>query len=194
MAQGQATRKGAAGGKPDPLANVAFDRANAVQRFNRRFAASGPGSWMFARVLHHIDKPIYRITRGRNTLGGLLSGLPVVMLTTHGKRTGLPRTVPVLGLPTPDGFAVIASNYGQRDHPAWYHNLHADPTGELTVDGVTRPFRATVAEGEVRERIWREGLRVYPGWSQYERRCAPRKIDVFILGAPGPATPQPAGS
>jgi deazaflavin-dependent oxidoreductase (nitroreductase family) len=163
-------------------ATTSYDQCNAVQRFNRRFAASGPGSWLFARVLHHIDRPVHRMTRGRHTLGSLVSGLPVVMLTTTGARSGVKRTVPVLGLPTPDGLAVIASNYGQVRHPGWYHNLRANPAGEVTVAGVTRPFRATVAEGEARARIWDEGLRIYPGWSQYERRAAHREIAVFILG------------
>jgi len=163
---------------------MAYAQASPFQRFMRRFAASGPGSWFFARVLHRIDRPIFRLTRGRHTLASLLSGLPVVMITTTGARSGVPRTVPVLGLPTPDGLAVIASNFGQRHHPGWYHNLLANPTGQVTVEGSTRAFRATVAEGETRARIWQEGLRVYPGWSQYERRASHRKIAVFVLGAP----------
>lgn len=160
---------------------IAYDRANAAQRFLRRFAASGPGSWLFARALHRIDRPVHRLTRGRHTLASLLSGIPVVMLTTTGARSGRPRTVPVLGLPTSDGLAVIASNFGQRAHPGWYHNLRANPEGEVTVDGVTRRFRAREVEGEVRERIWEQGLRVYPGWSQYERRASHRRIAVFLL-------------
>jgi deazaflavin-dependent oxidoreductase (nitroreductase family) len=159
-----------------------FVRANAPQRVMRTFAASGPGSWMFARVLHHVDKPINRMTGGRHTLASLVSGLPVVFLTTTGARSGKHRTVPVLGLPTSEGLAVIASNYGQARHPGWYYNLLADPTGEVTVQGVTRRFRATIAEGEARDRIWQEGLRVYPGWSQYERRASHRNIAVFVLG------------
>jgi deazaflavin-dependent oxidoreductase (nitroreductase family) len=147
----------------------------------RRFAASGPGSWLFARVMHHIDRPVYSLTNGRHTFASLASGLPVVMLTTTGARTGVRRTVPVLGLPTADGLAVIASNYGQPHHPAWYHNLRANPEGEVTVDGTTRQFRATEAEGDVRARIWRESLKVYPGYSQYERRAANRQIAVFVL-------------
>jgi deazaflavin-dependent oxidoreductase (nitroreductase family) len=147
----------------------------------RRFAATGPGSWLFARILHRIDGPVYRLTGGRHTFGNLASGLPVVMLTTTGARTGLDRTVPVLGLPTADGLAVIASNYGQLHHPAWYHNLRANPEGQVTVDAVTRAFRATEAEGEMRSRIWQEGLKVYPGWTQYERRAPNRRIAVFVL-------------
>ncbi len=158
-----------------------FADANAIQRLLRRLAASGPGSWLFARILHHIDRPVYRLTGGRHTFATLVSGLPVVMLTTTGARSGLPRTVPVLGLPTPDGIAVIASNYGQARHPAWYHNLRADPEGEIAVDGERRRFRAVEAQGERRDRIWQQGLRVYPGWSQYERRAPNRRIAIFVL-------------
>ena len=158
-----------------------FERANATQRALRRAASSGPGSWLFARLLHRIDRPVYRLTRGRHTFASLLSGIPVVMLTTIGARTGRPRTVPVLGLPTPDGLAVIASNFGQHRHPGWYHNLRAHPEGVVAVDGRSRRFRAVEADGDTRRRIWEEGLRVYPGWSQYERRASNRRIAVFVL-------------
>lgn len=144
-------------------------------------AASGPGAWLFARVLYRIDRPVYRWTRGRYTFASLLSGIPVVMITTTGARSGRPRNVPVLGLPTPDGLAVIASNFGQRRHPGWYFNLRANPQGSITVDGRTRRFRAVEVEGERRRSIWTEGLRVYPGWSQYERRASNRQIAVFVL-------------
>ncbi|MGE5635989.1 MAG: nitroreductase family deazaflavin-dependent oxidoreductase [Nocardioidaceae bacterium] len=124
---------------------------------------------------------MHRLTRGRHTLASLVSGLPVVTLTTTGARSGEPRTVPVLGLPTPDGVAVIASNWGQRRHPDWYHNLRANPVGQITVGGVTRRFRAEEATGEERDRIWEEGLRIYPGWGQYEARASHRRFTVFVL-------------
>ena len=158
-----------------------FERANVIQKALRRLAGSGPGSWLFARVLHRIDRPVYRLTRGRHTFASLLSGIPVVMLTTTGARSGQPRTVPVLGLPTTEGLAVIASNFGQHRHPAWYYNLRANPEGSVAVDGQSRRFRAVEAEGDRRRRIWDEGLRVYPGWSQYERRAGNRRIAVFVL-------------
>jgi deazaflavin-dependent oxidoreductase (nitroreductase family) len=158
-----------------------YSNANALQRWVRRLAASGPGSWLFARVLHHIDRPVYRLSGGRQTLASLLSGLPVVMLTTTGARSGAARTSPVLGLPTEDGLVVIASNYGQDRHPGWYYNLRANPEGEVAIEGARRPFRAVEAEGEQRDRIWRQGLEVYPGWSTYERRASQRRIAVFVL-------------
>jgi deazaflavin-dependent oxidoreductase (nitroreductase family) len=159
----------------------AYDQANGLQRALRRLGASRPGSWLSARTLHRIERPVYRLTRGRHTFVSLATGLPVAVLATTGARTGAVRRVPVLALPTPDGLAVIASNYGQSHHPAWYHNLRAHPEGHVTVDGATWPFRAVEAEGERRERIWQQGLRVYPGWSQYERRAAHRRIAVFVL-------------
>ena len=160
---------------------LTFERANVVQKALRRLAASGPGAWLFARVLHRIDRPVYRLTRGRHTFANLLSGIPVVLLTTTGARTGRPRTVPVLGLPTADGLAVIASNFGQQHQPGWYYNLRANPEGSVTADGRSRQVRAVEAEGDVRRRIWEEGLRVYPGWAQYERRASRRRIAVFVL-------------
>lgn len=160
---------------------IAYERANRAQKLLRRLAASGPGAWVFARVMHRFDRSVHRLSRGRYTLGSLLSGLPVVMLTTVGARTGRPRTVPILGLPFGGGLGVIASNWGQYGHPGWYHNLKAHPDAEVVVDGVRRRVRAVEADAEQRAEIWGEGLRVYPGFGQYERRASHRRISVFVL-------------
>jgi deazaflavin-dependent oxidoreductase (nitroreductase family) len=160
---------------------LTYAHANPLQRALRRFAASGPGSLLFARVLQRIDQPVHRLTRGRHTFSSIVSGLPVVILTTTGAKSGLPRSVPVLGLPTAEGIAVVASNWGGAQHPAWYYNLRADPAGEVSVDGATQRFHAVEARGEQRDRIWREGLAVYPGWSQDEDRAGNRRIAIFVL-------------
>jgi deazaflavin-dependent oxidoreductase (nitroreductase family) len=160
---------------------ITYDRANRVQKLLRRFAATGPGSWLFARIAHHLDRPVHRATRGRHTLGSAITGLPVVMLTTTGAKSGQSRTVPVLGIPFSGGIAVIASNFGQYRQPAWYYNLRAHPDAQIVVDGVRRRVRAVEADAEQRAEIWREGLRVYPGFSQYERRASHRRISVFVL-------------
>ena len=160
---------------------ITYDRANLVQKLLRRFAASGPGSWLFARIMHRVDRPIHRLTRGRYTFASVVSGIPVVMLTTTGAKSGQPRTVPVLGIPTEGGVAIIASNFGKHRHPAWYHNLRADPDAEVVIDGTHRRVRAVEAGGERRAQIWQEGLRVYPGFGQYESRAAHRRISVFVL-------------
>ena len=167
---------------PEP---ITFDQANAAQRAVRRFASSGPGSWVFARVAHRLDKPLYRATDGRHTVASLIAGLPILMLTTTGAKSGQLRTVPVVGLPTDDGVAVIASNYGQEKQPAWFHNLRKNPDAEVGMDERTWKVHAVEVEGERRDRIWQEALRVYPGYSTYEKRAAHRKIHVFVLEPAG---------
>jgi deazaflavin-dependent oxidoreductase (nitroreductase family) len=158
-----------------------YDRANTVQRAVRRFASSGPGSWLFVRIAHRLDKRLFKLSKGRFMLSTLISGLPVVMLTTTGRRSGKPRTVPVVGLPSSEGLAVIASKFGEPGDPAWCHNLLANPEAEVEIDGQRRRVRAVEAEGERRRRIWEHALAVYPGYAQYEKRAAHRRIHVFVL-------------
>jgi len=165
----------------DPSDPITFAAANPAQRAIRRFASSGPGSWVFARVAHHLDRPVFRMTDGRHTAASLLTGLPILMLTTTGAKSGKRRAVPVVGLPTADGLAVIASNYGQERHPAWYHNLRKTPEAEVGMDERSWSVRAVEAEGERRERIWQEALKVYPGYATYEKRADHRRIHVFVL-------------
>lgn len=164
-----------------PVEPITFAEANPAQRLLRRFASSGPGSWVFARVTHHLDRPLYRMTDGRHTAASLLTGLPILMLTTTGAKSGKRRMVPVLGLPTGDGLAVIASNYGQDRHPAWYHNLRKNPIAEVGMNERVWSVRAVEAEGPRRERIWQEALKIYPGYTTYEKRADHRRIHVFVL-------------
>ena len=158
-----------------------YDQANGAQRFVRRFASSGPGSWMFARVAHRLDKPIYRMTDGRRSMTSILAGLPMLMLTTTGAKSGKPRTVPVLGIPTDDGVAIIASNFGQERHPAWHYNLAKDPLADVEMDERAWSVRAVEAEGELRQRVWARALEIYPGYSTYETRADHRRIHVYVL-------------
>jgi deazaflavin-dependent oxidoreductase (nitroreductase family) len=158
-----------------------WEEANPVQRAVRRFAASGPGSALLSRMLDRLDRLTFRVTKGRHLASSLLSALPVAMVTTVGARSGQRRTVPLLGLPTDDGLALIGSNYGRPKHPGWRHNLRANPDGEVEVEGERWAFRAVEVEDERREQIWQEALRTYPGFTTYAKRCAPRRISVFVL-------------
>jgi deazaflavin-dependent oxidoreductase (nitroreductase family) len=131
--------------------------------------------------MHHIDKPIANATRGKHTLGSLTTGLPIVSLTTTGAKSGLPRTVPVIGMPVDGGLAIIASNYGQAGHPSWYYNLRANPAAETYVDDRRTKVTAVEATGDRRAAIWDQALQVYPGFRTYERRATEREIVVFVL-------------
>jgi deazaflavin-dependent oxidoreductase (nitroreductase family) len=166
-----------------------YREANPIRRLTRRSAATAPISWLAAPLLHHLDRLVSRLTRGRHTLSSWVSGLPVVMLTTTGAKTGQQRTSPVVGVPDGDNLVVIASNWGQRQHPGWYHNLRAHSTATVTVGGASWPVVAREAAGEERTRLWRQDLQVYPGRAAYERRAAQRHIPVIVLT---PASDKPS--
>lgn len=158
-----------------------YAEANRFQRMMRGAGATRPGSWLFIRALDHVDRPIFRMTRGRHTLTSLLTGLPVGVLITTGARSGQPRHNPLLVFPTRDGLVVMASNYGQTRHPSWYHNLKKRPQAELVMAGRRLKVEATELQGEERDRVWSEGLEVYPGWSTYERWTGGRRIPILLL-------------
>ncbi len=158
-----------------------YAEAGALRRIVRAIAGNAVVSALAAPTLHQLDKYVSRRTGGQKTVTAVLAGLPVVLLTTRGARTGEPRTCPLLGLIHDGRVVVIASNYGKRNHPAWYHNLRANPRAELIVHGATTPVVAREAEGAEREYLWAESLQYYPGWAAYERRAAPRRIPVLVL-------------
>ncbi|CAN5540022.1 nitroreductase family deazaflavin-dependent oxidoreductase [soil metagenome] len=152
-----------------------------LRRLARDLSATAPASWVLSRTLHRADKLAFRLTEGR-TLSSLLTGLPVIMLSTKGAKSGKVRTVPVLGLPDGDRWVVIASSYGQGSRsPAWYHNLRANPEATAEVEGVGHRVVAYKAEGEERDRLWEKGLEVYPGFADYQQRASGRRIPVMVL-------------
>lgn len=123
-----------------------------------------------------------RLTGGRNTLTSLVTGLPTVTLTTMGARTGRRRTVVLVGMSVNSDVVLIASNWGQNHHPAWYHNLCANPHALLSIDGgLPRPYIAREAVGAERRQFWDMALDVYPGYERYACRAAPRQIPVLVL-------------
>jgi deazaflavin-dependent oxidoreductase (nitroreductase family) len=113
-------------------------RANPFRRAVRVTAGWKPLSLFYARTLHHIDRVVYRVTRGHSTFVSWVTGMPVVMLTTTGAKSGRRHTCPLVALPEGDRMVVIASNYGQHRNPAWYHNLCANPRAMIRFEGVTQ--------------------------------------------------------
>jgi deazaflavin-dependent oxidoreductase (nitroreductase family) len=157
-----------------------YAETNWFRRTVRVSAALRPMSWFYARTLRRIDRFVYRLTRGRSTFSSLVAGVPVVMLTTTGAKSGQPRTLPVLGIPHDDSVVVIASNYGQYRNPAWYHNLRANPRATIAFEGVRREVVAHEMTGE-RERWYARGIEIYPGRRQYRERAAHRRIPIIEL-------------
>ena len=155
--------------------------AGLLRRVVRQAVATRAGAWISARWLHRVDHVVFRASRGRTTFSTIVSGLPVVMLTTTGARTGRPRTMPVLALQDGRRMVVIASNYGQRHNPAWYYNLRADGHADVRVGSRSVAMTARELAGDERERYFQRGLDIYPGWAQYRRRASHRDIPVIML-------------
>jgi len=170
----------------DPHPTYRHADANLLRRAIRRSAGWRPFSWTYARILHPVDRAVFRLTRGRATFTSWLADLPVAWLTTTGAKSGARRRAPVLALPAGDGkLVVIASNYGQHNNPSWYYNLRANPRTQVEFDGVEREMLARELEDDAeRERWYAAGIDIYPGWVQYRKRAAHRRIPVIELTAP----------
>jgi deazaflavin-dependent oxidoreductase (nitroreductase family) len=137
---------------------------------------------VFARIAQRLDRVVFRVTGGRSTAASWVAGLPVVMVTTTGARSGRRVTTPILGVPEGGSIVVVGSNFGRARHPAWVHNLRADPRARVRIVGGTE--HDAVAEevtGEEWERLLALAAEVYPGFPQYVRRAAPRQIRVIRL-------------
>lgn len=125
-----------------------------------------------------LNVPVYRATRGR--LFGRIGRAPVLLLTTTGRRSGMPRTAPVLYLADGERFVVIGSNAGNERTPAWALNLQADPNVEVQVGSRRQKMRARVTEGEERRELWGRMNDQYGGFDDYRGRTA-RDIPLFVL-------------
>jgi deazaflavin-dependent oxidoreductase (nitroreductase family) len=158
-----------------------YSDAHPLRKLVRRIAATAPGSWVLARTLHHADRVVYRVTSGRTTLAAILSGLPVLMLTTTGAKSGRRIASPILGIPEGGGIVIVGSNFGRAHHPGWIHNLRADPRARMEMNGTAQEVVAEEVTGEERNRLIVLATELYPGFPAYVKRAAPRHIRVMRL-------------
>lgn len=154
------------------------------QRWLQVLPSTRPGAWVFSRVAHRVDRVLLGCSGGRVSMSQVLAGLPTVRLTTTGARTGREHTVPVMGMRDGERWVLVASSWGSDDHPAWYHNLRANPEVELAYGDRTDRYVARVATGEERARYWTRATELYAGFEAYRRR-ADREIPVVVLTPAG---------
>ena len=133
---------------------------------------------LLIRLFWDLHLKIYIWSSGR--IGHTIRNLPVLILTTKGKKTGLPRSKALMYLPYGNDFVVIASNLGQAQHPAWWVNLQAEPTATVQVRNEYQAVRAREADGEERERLWNAIAEKNPDYDQY-RAWTSRRIPVVVL-------------
>ena len=158
------------------------DAPNTGQRAVRRLIAARPVTWLLARAMHRVDGAALRLSGGRTTASALFTGLPLITLTTTGAKSGQPRRVPLVGIPDGERLLLIASNWGQARHPAWLHNVRANPLVSVTRNGETRPYVARELAGAERDTAWARAVALYPGYQGYAARAG-REIGVVVLEA-----------
>jgi deazaflavin-dependent oxidoreductase (nitroreductase family) len=121
---------------------------------------------------------LYRLTGG--WVGGLVSGVPNLLLTTTGRKSGLKRTTPLFFLPDRGNFVVVASYGGNPKAPLWWKNLQADPVGWVEVGDRTFEVRASQASEELKDILWPVFVRHYPQYEHYQERTD-RVIPLVVL-------------
>src|SRR6266849_8139290 len=125
-----------------------------------------------------FHRSVYRRSGGR--FGGRVLGMPVLLLTTTGRRSGQPHTTALTYLTEGAHFAVVASNGGAPQHPAWFLNLRAFQQAQIQVGSMAHRVRAREAAGAERDRLWNRMVQLYAGYRGYQARTT-RQIPVVVL-------------
>lgn len=155
-------------------------KINSFRRALHRFLMSSFLSPLFARILHRADSFVLRLNGGRFTITSLIAGLPTILLTTIGAKSGLPRTLPIACVPNGEKYALVATNFGQSKFPSWYHNLGANAECVVRVGDKIRPFVARELHGAEYDRYWKMAMDIYAGYAAYKERTS-RRIPVMLL-------------
>jgi proline iminopeptidase len=108
------------------------------------------------------------------------NGAKILLLTTTGRKTGTPRTTPLIYEEDGDSYVIVASKGGAPHHPDWYLNLDENPQVELQVLADVLPARARTAHGEERERLWHLAAEQWPAYNDYAGKTS-REIPVVVL-------------
>ncbi len=149
-------------------------------------ALTRAGRWFTIRVAPRIDATLGRASGGRLTS---LPGIPMLLMTHRGARSGRTHVTPLLYFTDGDDAVVMASNYGRERHPAWLANVRANPDVRLQARGRSGRYRARVAaDGPERDRLFGLAKQLTRAYADYERRTAEdRTIQVVVLSPLDPA-------
>jgi deazaflavin-dependent oxidoreductase (nitroreductase family) len=133
-----------------------------------------PAQWVRDQVAEYEASGGHRANTLRDT------GLPVVIVTTRGNKSGKIRKTPLMRVEHNGQYALVASKGGAPSHPVWYYNLVADPDSVLIQDGPA-PFTVSVREldGDERTKWWERAVAAYPPYADYQERTD-RTIPVFL--------------
>lgn len=130
------------------------------------------------RAMGRSHRALYRLTRGR--LLGRVAGMPVLLLTTTGRRSGRARTTPLTYFEVGDDLVIVASNGGEDRAPAWWLNLCSQPGATITIGTRSQPVTARPATAEEHARLWPMITSAHAGYAAYARRTT-RPIPIVML-------------
>jgi len=151
---------------------------NAIERRLEKFASSKAGAWYFVNVAMRIDQVLLSATGGRVSSA---PGQTICLLETVGAKSGQVRQTPLLYIPDAERVVLIGSKGGAPRHPAWVHNIRANPRVKLLAPKRTGEYMAREAEGAERARLWRKAVDYYAGYETYQQRTGARRIPVVVL-------------
>ncbi|AZS70288.1 nitroreductase family deazaflavin-dependent oxidoreductase [Streptomyces lydicus] len=131
-----------------------------------------PAQWVRDQV------ELYETSGGKE--GTTMRGMPVVILTTRGAKSGKIRKSPLMRVEHDGTYAVVASLGGAPRHPVWFHNLVADPRVELQDGPVRRDMTAREVTGTEKALWWGRAVEAFPDYDEYQKKTD-RQIPVFVL-------------
>lgn len=141
-------------------------------------AGKGISHQLYSTAGPHLDRLLYRLSRGRvATTTGVV---PLLLLTTVGRRSGREWVTPVVYLADGHDIILVASNVGNSGHPQWYRNLLANHSAKLSIRGRSAPYTARVADPEERARLWRRLTAAAPTYAIYQEQ-ARRELPVVVM-------------
>jgi len=118
--------------------------------------------------------------RSGGVTGTTMRGLPVIVVTTRGARSGKLRKVPLMRVEHDGAYAAVASMGGAPKHPTWYFNLVANPEVEVQDGPLRRDMKARELTGAEKAAWWQRAVAAFPDYADYQRRTE-REIPVFVL-------------
>ena len=136
-------------------------------------------SWPFLNRFFGLHTAVYKLSGGR--VGRKLPGVPTMLLLDHeGAKSGKRRTTPLVYFEDPPNVVIVASKGGYPKHPAWFHNLKANPDTTVQIGTEHREVHARIATPAERDRLWPEAVKTWAGYADYQARTD-REIPLVVL-------------
>ncbi|HET6877378.1 MAG TPA: nitroreductase family deazaflavin-dependent oxidoreductase [Jatrophihabitans sp.] len=158
-----------------------YRRPNFFHRTMQAFAETRFGAWFFAKTLARMDRVLAKLTHDRVTVPAVMARLPVLVLTSTGRKSGQLRETHLIAVPFRDTLALLGTNFGQPKTPAWVLNLEDEPRAKVAHHGITRDVVARPADATERAQILADSPRYYGGYVKYQQRITGRTVRIFVL-------------